>query len=373
MTTTDIDALRQTPLRAEHEALGGRMVEFGGWYMPVQYSSILEEHRAVRTAAGLFDLCHMGEVRIEGEAALAAVQAVSTNDASKLADWQAHYALLCNERGTVIDDIIVYRVPPGYLVVVNASNQDRDFAHFQAHAPSGAKLTNESARIGMIALQGPLSAQCLKALTDTPVDDLKYYWCRQGKVAGIECLIARTGYTGEDGFELYCDVSEVAQLWRTVLAGAGGVKPLPCGLGARDTLRLEAGMPLYGHEITEATTPYDAGLGRSVKLNKAEAFVGQAALAEAKAAGPQRKLVGIEMVERGIPRADYPIQAGGQPIGIVTSGTFSPSLEANIAMGYVDLAHAEPGSEVQVVIRNKPVGARVRGLPFYKRPQPAKA
>ncbi len=368
---TDVSALRQTPLRAEHERLGARMVEFGGWYMPVQYASIIEEHRAVRQAAGLFDLCHMGEVYVSGAGALDLIQRLSTNDAERLAEWQAQYSLLCREDGGVLDDIIVYRLPDRYLVVVNASNQDRDAAWFQQHAGDAARVDNRSAAIGMVALQGPEAARCLQALTETPLDDLRNYWCREGTVAGVSCLIARTGYTGEDGFELYCAVEQTPQLWRTLLEGAAGVRPVPCGLGARDTLRLEAGMPLYGHELTETTNPYEAGLGRVVRLNKAQEFVGRAALARIKADGPRRRLVGLEMTERGIPRADYPVVLAGREVGVVTSGTYSPTLDRNIAMAYVPVDLGEPGTEVGVVIRGRPVAARVRPLPFYKRPKPA--
>jgi aminomethyltransferase len=362
--------LRRTPLFDIHRRLGARLVEFGGWEMPVQYTSIIEEHRAVRQRAGLFDVCHMGEFRIEGAGALAFLQYLVPNDVSRLEDDQALYTQICQPDGGTLDDLLIYRRGPDkYMVVVNAGTMPKDWEWFQQHAAGRSDLTftNVSDDTGLIALQGPLATQILQPLTDTPLDEIAYYHCRDGVVAGIPSLISRTGYTGEDGFELYCSADQVAALWDAMFDAGRPHGLLPAGLGARDTLRLEAGYCLYGHELTEEITPLEAGLGWTVKLNKGSDFIGRAALEAQKRDGLPRKLVGIMPSDRGVPRAGYPILRNGERIGEVTSGTMCPTLDKPAALGYVPPADAQVGNSIAVEIRGRPVAAEIVALPFYKR------
>jgi aminomethyltransferase len=361
-------SLKRTPLYEEHLALGARMVEFGGWDMPVQYSGILEEHRAVRTRAGLFDVSHMGEFRVEGKDALAFLQHLVPNDVSKLAINQALYTQLCQPDGGTIDDLIIYHLGENhYMMVVNAANIDKDFEWTKQQTGGyDVTLINISSETALVALQGPEAQAILQPLTPADLSGIAYYHCAPGAVAGIECLISRTGYTGEDGFELYCASGDVVSLWRKLLAAGKERGLLPAGLGARDTLRLEAGYCLYGHELDETTNPLEAGLGWTVKLAKGD-FIGHDALAAVKEQGLKRKLMGVEMVERGVARGGYALYDGDQCIGILTSGAPSPVLGKNIGMGYVDIADAVPGKEVQIDIRGKHTGARIVALPFYKR------
>lgn len=362
--------LKRTPLYEAHKQLGARLVEFGGWEMPVQYTSILEEHRAVRQRAGLFDVSHMGEFRVEGPSALDFLQGLVPNDVSRLVDNQALYSQICRPDGGTLDDLIIYRRGEGtYMVVVNAGTMEKDWAWFAARAQGrdGVTLTNISDATALIALQGPLASQILQPLTDTPLSEIAYYHFRPGSVAGSECIISRTGYTGEDGFELYGAPDHAVALWNTLLEAGKPHGLLPAGLGARDTLRLEAGYCLYDHELTEAITPLEAGLGWTIKLNKGGDFIGREALAREKQEGLRRKLVGIEPRERGVPRAGYSILRDGQHIGTVTSGTMSPTLERPVALGYVPPADAAPGTEVTIDIRGKAVPAVIVPLPFYKR------
>jgi aminomethyltransferase len=363
-------ALKRTPLFETHKRLGARLVEFGGWEMPVQYSGILEEHRAVRQRAGLFDVSHMGEFRVEGPGALDFLQSLVPNDVSRLAVHQALYTQLCRPNGGTVDDLLIYRLGESeFMTVVNAGTTDKDWAWCTEHAAGrdDVTLTNISDQTALIALQGPLAEQILQGLTDTPLAEIAYYHFRPGVVTGIDCLISRTGYTGEDGFELYCAPERAVDLWDALMVAGQPHGLLPAGLGARDTLRLEAGYALYGHELTDDITPLEAGLGWSVKLNKGDDFIGRQALADEKEHGLRRKLVGIALNDRGIPRAGYPILRDGQVIGEVTSGTMGPTVERPVAMGYVPAADAAPGTQVAVDIRGKTVPATVVALPFYKR------
>jgi aminomethyltransferase len=344
--------LKRTPLYDEHRALGARLVEFSGWEMPVQYSGILEEHRAVRERAGIFDVSHMGEFRIEGPGALDFLQGLVPNNVARLTDGQALYTQICNEQGGTLDDLTIYRFGDArYMAVVNADTTDGDWAWFtqQAAGREEVTLTNISDETGLLALQGPRARDILATLTDTDLDAIAYYHFAEGAIADISCLILRTGYTGEDGFELCCAGGDVVALWRALLEAGGSVGLLPAGLGARDTLRLEAGFCLYGHELNEQITPLEAGLGWSVKLEKGHDFIGREALLAQKEQGLPRKRVGIELRDRGVPRAGYPILRDGA------------------AIGYVPPEHAAPGTEIAIEIRGKAVPAVIVALPFYKR------
>jgi aminomethyltransferase len=366
-------ALRHTPLHEAHLARNARMVPFAGYEMPVQYTSIIEEHRAVRSAAGLFDLSHMGEVLISGPEALAFTRYAVVSDPGSLEPGQAQYSMLCTDEGGIIDDLIVYRTDDGYLIVCNASNRDSVVRHLDSLRERGdfdASVEDRSDRTALIAPQGPNAAAILARLTDAPLDGLGYYRSIRGTVAGVECLIARTGYTGEDGFELFCDARRAPGLWDALLEAGRDQGLRPSGLGARDTLRLEAGMPLYGNELGRDVNPYEANLGRVVKLDKGE-FVGRAALASVQQAGPRRKLVGLVMRDNAVARQGYPVLVDGRPAGHVTSGTASPTLGERIAMAYVPFEHAGLGNDVQVVVRERPYRAEQVKLPFYKRPRPA--
>jgi aminomethyltransferase len=360
-------ALKRTPLFPQHQALGARMVEFGGWEMPVQYSSILDEHHAVRNAAGLFDISHMGRLLVSGDGALPYLQRITTQDVSTLGVGQATYGLLCREHGGIVDDIFIYRLPTDYLVVVNASNLEKDFLWMLDQLPGfDVTLTNISERMGMIALQGPRAEAILGRATDGQIATLPFHGVALARLLDVDnALIARTGYTGEDGFELFIDSRQVGRVWERLLAlgAADGLKP--CGLGARDSLRFEAKLALYGHEIDEDINPYEAGLGWVVKLDKGD-FIGHRALLKIKHAGVGRKLIGFEMVERGIARQGYPILADGQQVGVVTTGMPSPTLGKNLGLGFVPPALAAEGSEFHVVVRERPVLARVVKTPFYK-------
>jgi aminomethyltransferase len=365
-------SLRRTPLHARHVELGGRMVPFAGWEMPIQYASILDEHRTVRTAVGLFDLSHMGEVHITGAEGLAFIRYAVVSDPGALEPGQAQYSMLCDETGGIIDDLIVYRIDDGYLIVCNAANHDTVVEHLETLRSRGdfdAAIEDRSDRTALIAPQGPRAAELLAGLTDLDLATLGYYRSMRGSVAGIDCLVARTGYTGEDGFELFCDTRRAPQLWDALMAAGPELGLKPCGLGSRDTLRLEAGMPLYGNELGRDVNPYEANLGRVVKLDKGE-FVGRAALASVQQSGPQRKLVGLVMRDNAIARHGYPVRVEGTEAGAVTSGTASPTLGEPIAMAYLPFEAAAVGDEVEVVVRERPHRAEQVKLPFYKRPKP---
>jgi aminomethyltransferase len=360
--------LKRTPLHDRHVALGARMVEFGGWEMPVQYSGIADEHNAVRNAAGLFDISHMGEFEVKGKDALAFLQHVVTQDVAAIGEGQANYALLCRPDGGIVDDIFIYNLPDGYLVVVNASNIEKDFAWMLDQIGGfDVVFTNISDRASMLALQGPKAEAILAKATDLDVANLPFHGVATGMLLGdIPALIARTGYTGEDGFELFVDDDNAERLWDGLLKLGEGDGLKPCGLGARDSLRFEAGLALYGHEIADDINPYEAKLGWVVKLGKG-GFVGHEALARIKQEGLRRKLAGFEMVGRGIARGGYEIRsADGAPIGFVTTGMPSPTLGKNLGLGYVPSELAAEGSEFDVIVRDKPVRARVVKTPFYK-------
>jgi aminomethyltransferase len=361
--------LRETPLTDAHRALGARIVPFAGYAMPVQYASILDEHRTVRGAAGLFDLSHMGELQISGPEATAFLRYALVSDPVALELGQAQYSMACTDAGGIIDDLICYRTEEGYLVVCNASNHDAVLGQLSALVARGdwdAKLEDRSDATGLVAPQGPRAAEILAGLTDLDLDAIGNYRAARGSVAGVPCLVARTGYTGEDGFELFVDARRTRQVWDALLAAGEPLGMRPCGLGARDTLRLEAGMPLYGNELDLHTNPYEANLGRVVKLDKGE-FVGREALAAVQAAGPVRKLIGLVMREPAIPRQGYPVRIDGEEVGVVTSGTQSPTLGERIAMAYVPVGAAGIGLEVEVVVRDRPYRAEQVKLPFYRR------
>jgi len=363
--------MKQTPLDAVHKALGARMVPFGGWEMPVQYAGVIEEHLAVRQRAGLFDVSHMGEIEVRGPAALTLVQRLTTNDAAQLVDGQVQYSALCYSDGGVVDDVTLYRSSAShFFFCVNAANTDKDFAWMQqVHAESGlagATLTNRSSEFAQLALQGPKAAAILARLTTVPLTGIAYYHFGEGEVAGAPALISRTGYTGEDGFELYIPAATAVAVWTRLLEVGGGDGLVPIGLGARDTLRLEKGYALYGHELSPQISPLEAGLGWIVKLEKGD-FVGRAALVQQKAAGIPRRLVGLVMAERGIPREGYPVFAGEVQVGSVTSGTMSPSLKVGIALALVESAHAAVGGELLVGIRDHRLRARIVKPPFVKK------
>jgi aminomethyltransferase len=368
--TGALDAgVHQTPLRDRHEGLGAKLIEFGGWMMPVQYSGIIEEHRAVRERAGLFDLSHMGELFVTGhEAGPALAYALVTNPPA-LREGRAHYSMICEADGGVVDDLIVYRLgPESYLVVANASNaQIVSDALTERLAGFRAVLDDRSLATALCAVQGPRAVEILTPLTDVDLGALKYYAIAEGSVAGIPGLVARTGYTGEDGFEVFVETSRAGELWDALIAAGTERGMLPIGLGARDTLRLEAGMPLYGNELDRDTNPFEAGQGRVVKLDKPEDFVGRVALERVAAEGPAKRLVGLTMQGRGIARHGYPVEAGERRTGVVTSGTQSPTLGRAIAMAYVAPGDAETGTILDVEIRDQRVAAEVVDLPFYRR------
>ena len=367
-------AIRKTALNAVHRQLGAKMVEFNGWDMPVEYSGIIAEHMAVRTGVGIFDVSHMGDIRLAGCEALAAVQHISMNDGSGLAIGQAQYSALLYSQGTFVDDVIVHRLgEEEYLLVINAGTREKDFSWVRENTRQfDCAVENLSDEFTQIAIQGPKGVEVLQKLTDADLSAVKFYWLTRGAVCGLRnILIARTGYTGEDGFEIYVpsDDATSERVWNEVLAAGKEFGAIPCGLGARNTLRLEAKLPLYGHEISDTINVWEAGLDRFCKMEKQE-FVGREALEKARAAGIRRTLVGLEMTERGIARDGYRIlnTAGGE-IGYVTSGSYAPFLKKNIALAYVPVEMSEGGSEVLVEIRGQGVKAKIVPTPFYKRPK----
>jgi aminomethyltransferase len=369
MTNQAEATYHETPLHDRHVALGARLIEFGGWLMPVQYSGILEEHRAVRERAGLFDLSHMGELFVEGPEAGPALAAALVSDPPSLKVGRAQYSMIVAEDGGIIDDLIVYRLAEErFLVVANAANAPLvSDALVERLAGFKAVLDDRSLAMSLVAVQGPRSVDIVGSLTDVDLGALRYYAIAEGNVAGIQALVARTGYTGEDGFEIFVENARAVELWDALTEAGKAAGLAPVGLGARDTLRLEAGMPLYGNDLDRTTNPFEAGLGRVVKLDKAGDFVGRAALEKVLKNGPARKLVGLVMEGRGIARHDYPVHRDERRTGVVTSGTHSPSLGKAIAMAYVAPADGETGTILDVEIREQRVPAKVVDLPFYKR------
>lgn len=363
-----VEQLKRTSLYPRHVQSGARLVGFGGWEMPVQYAGIVEEHRAVRTAAGLFDVSHMGEVEVEGPGALASVQRLITNDAARLMLGGGLYSPMCLPTGGIVDDLTVFRLSEQrFFFVVNASTADKDFAWIREHT-TNATARNRSAEFGLLALQGPKAATILARVTRINLGELTYFHMRDGvEVAGIRsCFVSRTGYTGEDGFEVGCPWDAAPRIWDALMEAGGGHGLVPIGLGARDTLRLEAGYMLYGNDIDETTTALEAPLGWTVKLDKGD-FIGRDVLVRQKQTGVARKLVGFEMLERAIPRHGYPLLSGAARIGRVTSGTFGPWVNKSLGMGYVTPEHTRQGDRIAVEIRGRPVQAAVVKLPFYKR------
>jgi aminomethyltransferase len=369
VTTPATAELRKTALNSVHRRAGAKMVNFGGWEMPLEYSGILAEHEAVRRRAGLFDVSHMGEIEVRGPAALDLVQWVTCNNAAKLIVGQAQYTGLMTDRGTFVDDFLVHKISDThYLLCVNAGNQDCDFDHIVANNRAGAELENAGPRYSQLAIQGPRAIEILQKLTPVALDSIRYYHFAFGKVSDVECLIARTGYTGEDGFEIYFEPQFSEKLWEDLMHAGESASMIPCGLGARNTLRLEAGMCLYGHEIDDTTTPWEAGLGWICKLDKG-AFLGSDVLARQKQAGVTRKIVGFEMLEKRIARDGYPVMIAGREAGRVTSGGPAPFLKKNIGMAYVPPESAAVGTDIEISIRGQAAAARLIPLPFYKRPQ----
>jgi len=361
--------LKKTPLNARHRASGARMVPFGGWDMPVEYSGIVAEHTAVRTRAGVFDVSHMGEIEIAGRDALAAVQRISSNDASKLAVGQAQYSGLTTPQGTFVDDLLVYRLAAAhFLLVVNAGNIATDYAWIAEHIkPAGdAVAVDASSRYALIALQGPAALEVLQPLTGIELASMKYYWFAHGEVASVRATVSRTGYTGEDGFEVFVPPASADRVWQAILESGQSADVIPCGLGARDTLRLEASMRLYGNDIDDTTTALEADLGWIVGWKKDD-FIGAPALRDQKANGVSRKIVGFEMIDRGIARHGHDAYVGETKAGTVTSGTQTPFLKKAIGMAYLPIEHTAPDTEFAIDIRGRRTRARVVPMPFYKR------
>ncbi len=368
--TQNNSILDKTPLYDTHVKMGARTIEFGGWLMPVQYSGIIEEHHAVRNAAGIFDLSHMGEFEVSGYQALELLQYATTNDVSKLAVGQAHYTFMLYPDGGIVDDLIIYRLPDKYLLVVNASNIDKDYDWLiENRTIKGLDciIRNRSYDTALISLQGPKAIEILQPLVDQDLSEVKYYYCTEGKLNKVPMVMARTGYTGEDGFELFMTRREAANIWNILIEAGKDKGLMPVGLGARDTLRLEAKMALYGNDIDASTNPLEAGLGWAVKMDKGQ-FVGKEALLRFKEKGLKRKLVGFEMRDKAIARHGYPVSVNGATVGTVTSGTPSPSVGKNVGLAYLPPEYSAIGTEFQVIIRGKPTDAVVVKTPFYVRP-----
>ncbi|MDQ0197322.1 glycine cleavage system aminomethyltransferase GcvT [Neobacillus ginsengisoli] len=362
--------LKRTPLFDVYKQYGGKTIDFGGWELPVQFSSIKEEHEAVRTRAGLFDVSHMGEVEVKGTDSLNYLQKMMTNDVSKLKNGGAQYTAMCYENGGTVDDLLVYKIEDNhYLLVINASNIDKDYKWLESHLAGDVRIENLSEKTAQLAIQGPLAEQVLQKLADgSDLSEIGFFKFQLAvKLAGKTALVSRTGYTGEDGFEVYCDSNDAVELWQAILKAGEEEGVLPCGLGARDTLRFEANLALYGQELSPEVSPLEAGIGFAVKLNKETDFIGKVALLAQKTNGIPRKMVGIEMIDRGIPRHGYPVYKGEEQIGEVTTGTQSPTLKKNIGLALITTQFAGLDSEVEVEIRGKRLKAKVVPTPFYKR------
>ncbi|HEX7616383.1 MAG TPA: glycine cleavage system aminomethyltransferase GcvT [Thermoanaerobaculia bacterium] len=362
-------SLKRTPLWDRHRALGGKLVPFGGWDMPVEYSGLADEHRAVRTRAGLFDVSHMGEIRVRGPKAFETVQRLTCNDVAALDDGKVQYSAFLTEKGTFVDDLLTYRLADDdYLLVVNASNTPKDVAWAKAAECRGVAVEDESPVWAQLALQGPLAERILQPLTDVPLAKITYYRSQAGKVVGVPALVSRTGYTGEDGFEVYLHPDHAGDVWDAILRSGGPYGILPAGLGARDTLRLEAALALYGNDIDDEHTPWEANLGWIVKMKKGD-FTGREALAKQKEAGVVRRLAGFEVTGRGIGRHGYPVSVDGAsgPVGVVTSGTQTPTVGKAIGLAYVPAGRVTPGTPLAIDVRGRSVAAHVVPTPFYKR------
>ena len=362
--------LKRTPLFEVYKEYGGKTIDFGGWDLPVQFSSIKEEHEAVRTKAGLFDVSHMGEVEVKGPDSLAYLQKMMTNDISKLKNGGAQYTAMCYENCGTVDDLLVYKLEDNhYLLVVNASNIEKDFDWLHDHLEGDVQIENLSEGMAQLALQGPAAEEVLQKLVkEHELSTIGFFkFSEEVDLNGKKALVSRTGYTGEDGFEIYCNAEDAVSLWKEILEAGKEEGVIPCGLGARDTLRFEANLALYGQELSHEISPLEAGIGFAVKLNKEEDFIGKAALKQQKENGLPRKLVGIEMIDRGIPRHGYPVYKGDVKIGEVTTGTQSPTLKKNVGLALIDAKETDLGNEVEVEIRGKRLKAAVSATPFYKR------
>lgn len=367
--------LQRTPLFPFYHREGApavRCIDFGGWELPVQFYGIQQEHDAVRTQAGLFDVSHMGEFEVSGPQAESFLQQMTTNDVSRLAAGQAQYTLMCYPDGGVVDDLLVYKLSEEhFMLVVNASNISKDFAWLNVRLPNGVVLRDRSQTTALLALQGPLSESILSRVTDADLAALlPFHFLDAAHVCGKQALVSRTGYTGEDGFEIYCTAADAPHIWEELLAAGAPDGLIPAGLGARDTLRFEARLPLYGQELSDTISPLEAGLGMFVKPGKGD-FIGRDALAEQKTKGLKRKLVSIEMIDRGIPRAHYTVHANDRQIGVVTTGTQSPTLKRNLGLALLEIEYTALHSEVWVDVRGKMLRAKVVSSPFYKRNKPA--
>lgn len=360
--------MKKTPLYDVHVKSGGKIIDFGGWALPVQYSSIIEEHLAVRNSAGLFDVSHMGEILITGENALEYINMMVTNDVSKIKDCQVMYSPVCYPDGGVVDDVLVYRFDKRkYLLVVNAANIQKDSEWFRQHRQGDVQVTNLSDNYAQVAIQGPMAKEILQKVTEDSMDKISFFYFDPCvKIGGIDAVVSRTGYTGEDGFEIYVASRDAAALWNLLMDAGGEYGLVPAGLGARDTLRFEAALPLYGQEISQSISPLEAGLDKFVKLGKQE-FIGKNALVRQNKHGVSRKLAGFEMMDKGVPRSHYEIFTGDKNIGFVTSGSFSPSLKKNLGLALVDKNYAEEGSEFNVIVRGRLLKARVVKIPFYEK------
>ena len=359
--------MKRTPFFDIHQKAGGKIVPFGGYEMPVQYAGIMEEHKTVRNAVGVFDVSHMGEFFAAGAQALPFLQKITVNDVSKLTPGKAQYSAMCYEDGGIVDDLLIYMLAENsYMIVVNASNIDKDWEWMKKHCPSEVTFENKSDGTALLAVQGPKSLLTMQKLTSADLSSIPYYHFVQGNLAGIDMIISRTGYTGELGFEIYFDVRHGEKIWNAIFDAGKEFGIAPIGLGARDTLRLEMGYCLYGNDIDQTTNPIEGGLGWITKLAKGE-FIAKPVLERTKADGPKRKLVGMMLHEKAVPRHGYPLMASGASVGVVTSGTFSPTLEKGIAMGYVNAAHASIGSKIQIDVRGKFIDATIVALPFLKK------
>ncbi|MGI6225343.1 MAG: glycine cleavage system aminomethyltransferase GcvT [Peptococcales bacterium] len=362
-------SLKRTPLYQEHVKCGGKIVEFGGFEMPVQYKGIIEEHNTVRQKAGLFDVSHMGEILVKGPEAKNFIQKIITNNMDKIEPGKIIYSPICYENGGTIDDLLVYCFNEEYYwLVVNASNTEKDWQWInEQKANENVELINISSDTAQLALQGPKAQEILQLLTSLDLSSIKFFRFLEGKVAGSQCVVSRTGYTGEDGFEIYLKAGEVVHLWQELLSKGEELGLAPIGLGARDTLRFEAGLPLYGHELGPDITPLEAGLGIFVDLKSDIDYIGKEALLRQKTEGLKRMRVGIEMVDRGIPREGYLIHKDGEEIGVITSGSFSPTLGKNLGMALIKAEESQIGNTISIMIRNKPCQATIVKLPFYSR------
>jgi aminomethyltransferase len=362
--------MKKTPLYERHLSLGAKMIDFGGWLMPVQYTNVIEEHHATRTGAGLFDICHMGEIAVKGPQAFALLQRVVSRNLEDQAVGRMKLCILTNEQGGILDDLTVYKLESDhYLLVTNAACKDKDLHWLQTLKDmerfSEVEITDRTEALGKLDLQGPRAQAILQPLAEADMDALKYYYCLNTTVAGIPALVSRSGYTGEDGFEIYADSEKIGVVWDRLLADGAGAGLKPIGLGARDTLRLEAGMMLYGHEMDESVSPFEVTYGWITDLEKD--FIGRDALSRQKKTGVSRKLVGFEMVDRGIARQGYKVLKYGREIGEVTSGTLAPTLNKAVGLAFVPVIYTEPGTEIDILIRERPARAKVVTLPFYKR------